>query len=263
MKYRLAVLLISLFVSGSAAHAELLTLNVNFNSSLQTNGSFTAANVSTILVPQATGADTTLFSGTIDIEVDNIANPTSIQILAASLTAANSGSWSPLADGSAGASPANYGLRNSGSPTGASTYAIRSLNLSLTSGVLAVDASGHFSTSGLNIFVVNGSLAYNPTGVSPVGENLAFTSNPQSNLSSFVSSYSFDGTTATLSLPLAAIYTFNLTAPGAPGTGSINLFGTITSTVTPVPEPESIVFVAIGATAFAGSCLRRRRRQRA
>lgn len=260
MKYRLA-LLIALFASGSPAYAELLTLDITFNSSLQTNGSFTAANVSTTLVPQATGADTTLFSGTVDIEVDNVANPTSIQVLGASLTAADSGSWSPLVDGSAGASAANYGLRNSGSPIGASTYAIRSLNLALTSGVLAVDASGHFSTSGLNIFVVNGSLAYNPTGVSPVGENLAFTSSPQSNLSSFVSSYSFDGTTATLNLPLAAIYTFNLTAPGAPGTAGINLFGTITGTVTPVPEPQSLVFVAIGATALAGNCLRRRRRQ--
>jgi hypothetical protein len=258
MIYRSAILLISILASGSAAYADLLTLDVTLNSSLQTNGSFSAANVSTTLVPQAAGADTTLFSGTIDIEVDSLANPTSIQILGASLTAANSGSWSPLADGSAGTALANYGLRNSGSAIGASTYAVRSLNLNLTSGILTVDGSGHFSTSGLNIFVTGGSLAYNPTGASPVGESQSFSLAPQSNLSSFVSSYSFNGTTATLNLPLAAIYTFNLTAPGAPGTASINLFGTITGT-TLVPEPSSIALVTVGVMALTGTYLRRRK----
>lgn len=61
--------------------------------------------------PQATGSNVTQWTGTLTVLLDRPIDPTSITLLSAQLTAADSGNWAPLPGGDAGNAPANYGLR--------------------------------------------------------------------------------------------------------------------------------------------------------
>jgi hypothetical protein len=140
---------------------------------------------------------TTTYSGTITVDVDDPANPTSITFISAEATAANSGNWLPdLGGGSEGdpgvdgdatpglAEPANYGFFiDLGGPDVAVLYsAVRDVILSLNS---------------------YGNLSSAAFGDQAGPQDL--TDETGSNTASATASYSVAGNVATLSLPLQFI----------------------------------------------------------
>ena len=182
---------------------------------------------------------TTTYSGTITVDVDDPANPTSITFISAEATAANSGSWLPdLGGGSAGdpdvqgdatpgvAAPANYGFFiDLGGPDVAVLYsAVRDVILSLNSEPIPVSA-GQFSGLGVGITVPQG-IYFGNLSSAAFGDQAGpqdLTDEVGSNSASATASYSVAGNVATLSLPLQ----FILSEGANP---EVEFFGTFTAT---------------------------------
>ena len=164
---------------------------------------------------------TTTYSGTITVDVDDPANPTSITFISAEATAANSGNWLPdLSGGSEGdpgvdgdatpgvAAPANYGFFiDLGGPSVAVLYsAVRDVILSLDSEPIPVSA-GQFSGLGVGISVPQG-IYYGNLSSAAFGDQAGpqdLTDETGSNTANATASYSVAGNVATLSLPLQFI----------------------------------------------------------
>jgi hypothetical protein len=112
--------------------------------------------------PQAPGSLTAHYAGTLLAEVNGntIQFPGQSQVLAL-----DSGSWQPLADGSAGSEPANYGGTASRFlATGVA--AVRDVQVDVTSGALAL-VNGSFDTQGITVSIPDGassSMAYRVEG---------------------------------------------------------------------------------------------------
>jgi hypothetical protein len=165
---------------------------------------------------------TTTYSGTVTVDVDDLANPTSITFISANAVAANSGSWLPAVgggtvgdpgiDGDADPgdpAPANYGfVLDLGGPGSAVLYgASRDTILSLDGTARGI-TGGQFDPADINITVPQGTFDANlssavfgddagPEDITDlVGMNCA-------NLGcGGTGSYSVTGNVATLTLPL-------------------------------------------------------------
>jgi hypothetical protein len=165
---------------------------------------------------------TTTYSGTITVDVDNLANPTSITFISAHAVAANSGNWLPAVgggtegdpgiDGDAdpGApAPANYGfVLDLGGPAAAVLYgASRDTIFSLDGAARSV-TSGEFDPGNINITVPQGTFDGNLSS-GGFGDNAG--QEDATDLESincthlgcgFNGSYAVAGNLATLTLPI-------------------------------------------------------------
>ena len=163
---------------------------------------------------------TTTYSGTITVEVDDPANPTSIRFLSAEATAANSGNWLPeIGGGSVGdpgvegdanpgtAMPANYGFVLNVPELASVLYgAVRDLVVSVNSTAIPV-AGGQFSATDVGITLPQATYESNLSSLA-LGDDV--NSDDISDLTgvnapSGSGSYSVAGNVATLTLPLQFI----------------------------------------------------------
>jgi hypothetical protein len=141
---------------------------VTAQSSIAVSGSVTNTTLGTAPIEQqAAGGLTTTYSGTIKTDRDaaNIAF-----LNGSSVSANNSGSWQPLADGSDGSSPANYGARArflGGFAT--VNFAGRELVAGLVGDPTIINGSGQFDLAATDIVFASGNLAYRGPFGSPVG----------------------------------------------------------------------------------------------
>src|ERR1039457_2566357 len=143
------------------AMADVFTLDTN-QSALTISGTVQGAS----LAQQGAGSLTTHYGGA--IEVTQMAS--SIQFPGQSLIAAmNSGNWQPLADGSAGVAPANYGAAvNLAAGLVKVKAALHSLVLDVTSPALTLNSTGQFASTNLTFLIptnANSALSYLVTGL--------------------------------------------------------------------------------------------------
>ena len=195
---------------------------------LQGSNSLVAAPFVNVVALPMTGQDagntslTTTYSGTITVDVDDPANPTSITFISAEATAANSGSWLPeVGGGSEGdpgvdgdatpgvAAPANYGFfLDLGGPSVAVLYgSVRDLILSVNSAAAIPITAGQFSPLDVGITVPQGTYEGNlSSGAFGDGVNVEDISDlTGTNTTSGNGGYSVAGNVATLTLPLKFI----------------------------------------------------------
>jgi VCBS repeat-containing protein len=99
---------------------------------------------------QVNVSDRTTADGSVDVLIDDFANPSSIQIFGADLTLQNTGSWQPGVGGAAGDAPANLGLLVANLDIGIPDtldIAVRDAVVGITTaGPLPIDAAGQFSS---------------------------------------------------------------------------------------------------------------------
>ena len=194
---------------------------------LQGSNSLLAAPfVNAVQIPM-TGQDpgntslTTTYSGTITVDVDDPANPTSITFISAEATAANSGNWLPeIGGGSEGdpgvdgdatpgvAMPANYGfVLDLGGPSVAVLYgAVRDLVLSVNSAAAIPITGGQFSPLDVGITLPQGTYEGNLSSAGlGVGDDVNvedISDLTGTNTATGNGGYSVAGNVATLTLPL-------------------------------------------------------------
>ncbi len=158
------------------------------------------------LTEQGPGGLLTSYSGTMTVDVDDPAAPTSIEFLFATATAANSGSWLPsrgggVAAGDPGvAEPANYGAQADFGALGIAYAALRDVVLSISDPASPI--TGGMFPSDQTVTAVGGWFEYNVPDV--LGGDIG--SDPfdgdEMNVSSTQGTYQVVGTTATLTVPL-------------------------------------------------------------
>ena len=132
-------------ISVTSAFAELKTFTLDQSrSGLAIDGNFAG----TAFSPQAAGALTTSYTGTIQVDLTAQA----ITFLAGSvIVAANNGTWQPAANGAAGSAPANYG--GTASILFSTAYAaIRNTRCDITNNLATPLVSGAFAATNLNFF---------------------------------------------------------------------------------------------------------------
>jgi hypothetical protein len=178
--------------------------------------------------PQDPNGDSviTTYSGTITVDVDNLANPGSITLVSANAIAANSGDWLPEpGGGSEGdpniegdanpgtAAPANYGFHLDAGAVGQLYAAVRDSIFSLTANPITV-SGGQFDPFGIHVDVVQGLFEANINSIvfddaadsldiSPAfGTNCTDTGGVVNNCGASMGSYAVAGDVATLTLPL-------------------------------------------------------------
>jgi hypothetical protein len=223
-----------MFLAGHEAFAVSRDFSVvTAQSSIAVSGSVTNTTFGTAPIEQqAAGGLTTTYSGTIKTD----RNAANIQFLAgSSVSANNSGSWQPLADGSSGSSPANYGARVrylGGLAT--INFAGRNLVAGLTGDPTTINGSGQFDLALTDIAFASGNLAYRGPLGNPVGTSTL--AGATGDLSGFgtLSSFTQNGmTTETLTLPVNATFEF---AADASTTINLTLTGQVVATSTFTPS---------------------------
>ncbi|MGY8770470.1 MAG: hypothetical protein ACKVH8_18810, partial [Pirellulales bacterium] len=132
------------------------------------------------------GGSTTLETGSIFVRLDDINNPTKIQLIASTLDLDDSGSWSPLTpptlgdEGVAGNANANFGLGFLAEDVEVLTgvfvdvpvdIAVRDAHINLSSSALNMSGDS-FDTSTVNYNISSGSYASTFSSVSLAGESL-------------------------------------------------------------------------------------------
>lgn len=191
------------------------------------------------LDPQGAGSLTTNYRGTIDVELDDLATPTSIDFLGSDIVAANSGNWLPAVGGgpAAGdpgtAAPANYGVFEATSLllVGDAYGAIREITINTTTpfGALPVTDGATFpSTQTLAIATGWADINYSG-GLADVGGDATrsdLAGNENTNASLADSSLERTGGLITLTLPVNA--DLPITFPF--GAGTANISGLLTAT---------------------------------
>jgi hypothetical protein len=126
-------------------------------SSIAISGTVTSATLGTATIAeQGPGSLVTSYSGTIRTD----RGPGTIQFLGGSAVDANvSGSWQPLADGSAGTASADYGGRAQFNIFATLYFAARNVVADLTSGAMPV-TNGDFDQSTTTMTFAQGSIGY-------------------------------------------------------------------------------------------------------
>jgi hypothetical protein len=238
-------------VAGNALAVSLPMTLDPAQSSITLNGTFN----SLPLAPQGAGSTTASYSGSITVDVNNLLNPSSIQLLGSSAVAAVTGPWRPEAGGGPAAGnpgvgqDANYGLQLAGGALGTAYAAIRNLQFNVTSAPAAVVGGAFPSTQSLN--VVSGLFAFNlpPAFMSPPGQD-DLSGDTLTNAAAMSSTYSVAGSTATLRIPINIVDQDDLTVVYS---GQLVATGRI-------PEPSSLALICValmGLTSFAGTVRRR------
>ena len=142
-------------VNTSVEQVESFTFNVDMAASeLIFGGTSDGA----ALTPQDVGvSDRSRVTGTIEVVIDDLDNPTIIEILGADLTLENTGTWEPDVGGTNGSAPANLGFTVDvgGNPQ---RFAVRDLSLNITSDPLAINASGQFPSADQEWMVTSGAV---------------------------------------------------------------------------------------------------------
>ena len=203
---------------------------------------------------QGAGSMTTSYSGTVDVDLDNLGSPTAITFLSAAADAAVSGNWMPEAEGgtpgSPNSGPADYGLYIDLGAAGEVWGALRDLLLDGAGGPLAISGGAFPSTQTLT--VTTGFFDYNvdsPLGDEAARDDLAgaFVSNAAAD-----GALSIVGSDATLTMPVDVTI--------AADTATVRLYGTLVGMAV-VPEPSTLVMLLVGgATVLAFIAGRRRKR---
>jgi hypothetical protein len=159
------------------------------------------------IVQQDTGSLTTTYTGTIHADRTNSA----IQFISGgAIDASVSGDWQPLADGSAGSAPADYGARASwlfGAVV--VNFSGRDLVAGLTSTSTPIDGSGNFDLANSTVNFTSGIIAYRANvGIAPGSTPIAGTSG---NLAG-TANVSTDGSFEILTLPVNSTFTIPVDA---------------------------------------------------
>lgn len=207
---------------------------------------------------------TTTYSGTVTVDVDDVMNPTSIAFVSADIATANSGDWLPQVGGGDAGEPEVFGDANPGTAApanygffveieGAITFygATRETTWSITADPRAV-TGGQFDPASINLPITHGffdgnissevyteaegasreDIAFDSEPGDPeedyIGINCMDHLNPGNSCGSSMGSYSVEGDTATLTLPL------NFHIGG--GTPVVQFAGTWTGTASLVEE---------------------------
>jgi hypothetical protein len=195
---------LALGVALAPAMADVFTLDTN-QSSLTISGTVEGAS----LVQQGAGSLTTQYGGT--IEATQTAS--SIQFPGQSLIAAmDTGNWQPLADGSAGLAPANYGA--AASLAGGLVRvkaALRSLVLDVTGPAFTFNSTGQFASTNLNFLIptnAHSALSYLVTGLMDSSGSTALSGQSTNNVTTLATLVT-SGEAQILTIPVNAQFTFS------------------------------------------------------
>jgi hypothetical protein len=211
-----------------SGYAEQVEFQLSGTNSLVADGFVNVVGAPFVAQDPAEASLTTTYSGSITVDVDSVANPTSIEFVSANLIAANGGNWlpevgggnvgNPDLDGDADpgtAAPANYGFILDLGALGVAYGAIRDSVFSLTAAARPV-TSGQFDPLGIAVPVTQGVFDANVSsaalgddagtdeitdeiGANCTDEASGGTTNRCGNL---MGSYAVAGSSITLTLPL-------------------------------------------------------------
>lgn len=217
-----------LLFSFSSAPACATVFNLDTNQSvISISGSVLGATFS----QQGSGSLTTHYSGTIEATVSG----SSIQFDGGSAIAAfTNGTWQPMADGSAGSAPADYGATaNQGIIV--ANAALRNILFDATSPAISI-VGGQFDSHTLTFsFPSNAvsSLAYRVTGAISESGSKSLTGDATNNVSSLATLATNSGQ-QTLTIPVNATFHFTLLTSGDTVITVNGEFVAVTSPVTPL-----------------------------
>ena len=206
------------------ATADVFSLDPN-QSSLTISGTVQGAN----LAQQGAGSLTTHYGGVIQATQ----TASSIQLPGqSSIEAMNTGNWQPLADGSAGLAPANYGaLVNLAAGLVKVKAALRSLVLDVTSPALTINSAGQFASTNLTFLIptnANSALSYLVTGLMDSSGSTALSGQSTNNVTAFATLVT-NGEAQTLTIPVNAQFMFSATSTNDT---ILNLVGQLVATRT-------------------------------
>jgi hypothetical protein len=227
-----------LTVALTSAAADVFTLDTN-QSSLTVSGTVQGA----AIAQQAPGSLTTKYAGT--LQATQTGN--TIQFPGLSLiTALNSGNWQPLADGSAGLAPANYGASISLVAGFVKVKAaLRLLQLGISSQNITVISNGQFAATNLMfLFPSNSasSLAYQETGLANGSGSTALIGQSTNNSPAFAT-LSTTGNLQVLTIPVNTQFIFSTASSNDT---ILNVVGQLVATaptmpaVVPVLQPPTV-----------------------
>jgi hypothetical protein len=124
----------------------------------------------------------------------------------------NSGNWQPLADGSVGVAPANYGAAvNLAAGLVKVKAALHSLVLDVTSPALTLNRTGQFASTNLTFLIptnANSALSYLVTGLINSSGSTALSGQSTNNVTTLATLVT-NGQAQTLTIPVNAQFTFS------------------------------------------------------
>lgn len=197
--------------AASCLRADVLSFHIDPLQSLLTADAELVSSARVPLVPQdlpdATSV-TTQYTGTIEVDVDDPFNPTTIQFLGADAVGLDSGAWLPAAGGGAPGDPgvpepAQLGFYLDAGDLGTGYAAFRGISFSITSEPLIYFPTGFVSEQILT--ATRGGYDYNL--ISPLGNDAGtddVTDEAAENFAIEYGTYEADGFTATLTVPVDA-----------------------------------------------------------
>ncbi len=245
-----AALLVLLSMAWSA-HADLYVFDLSLaNSTLALTGNANVEGVGNFnFNPQAAGALTTQFSGTITVDIDDLINPTSMTFQSANIFGAVNGQWAPNNDGS-GLTPPSDG--NYGIDVGFGVGKIRDLSFNLGSTGAIVVTGGQFANTSQSWLHSGGNLdLFSPAlGDGGTAALTDIASASSTNASATNGMLQATGGIATLTLPVEI--TFAYLVPGTPNVGGFFTYTGTLSGITAVPEPSSMAMLGLVGLAAAG-----------
>lgn len=235
----LGVCLMAALTFSQAASA--LTFTIDSSQSSITAGTTLSSSLGSLpLTPQSAGSETTSFSGTIDADV----TPTDITFNSAIADAIVSGVYSPAPGG--GTAPGVPGTPADGDYaflglSGGILAAIRDLNLSFSSGAIAL-AGGSFDATSVSVSPTAGSFDLNAAPIPSItpgsASSSAFGGTSVNGASG--GTLVLSGSTLTLTLPIDIV-----TNPDS--STAVDLNGVIVATAI-IPEPASVALMGLGGT---------------
>jgi hypothetical protein len=159
------------------------------------------------LLEQGAGSLSTKYRGTIKADVGNGIKFTG----SSTITADDSGSWQPLANGESGSAPAAYGGKADGGFFGKALAAVRNLQLDVTSDLIPINGTSFDSASLLFNFVTNanGALDYAITGLLSKKDSVELAGYATNRLTT-AAALETNGNTQTLTIPVDAEFYFKL-----------------------------------------------------